>query len=225
MIQAIDISKEYRSGEVVYKALYNINLFIEKGDYVSFYGPSGSGKTSLVNLFGLLECPSSGDLIMDGQSVVKMDDRQRLEYRKARIGYLFSDPRLIEELTVYENIELPLIYRKEKKSNRKRRVLEVLNELNLMHRKKYFPKDLTMLEKQKVAIARAIVSNPLLIIADEPTGKLNSTEGEEILSILNVLNETGITILLFTHSKSVATKSQKVVQLFDGHLVRENIMK
>ncbi len=223
MIQAIDISKEYRSGEVVCKALNNINLFIEKGDYVAFYGPSGSGKTSLVNIFGLLEYPSSGDLVIDGQSVVNLDERQRLEYRKGQIGYLFSNPRLIEELSVYENIELPLIYQKVKKTERKQKVLHFLGELNLMHRKKYFPKDLTMLEKQKVAIVRAIVSNPVILIADEPTARLNSTEGEEVLSILNRLNETGLTVLLFTHSSGVATMGQKVVQLFDGHLVRENI--
>ncbi len=225
MLQAIDISKEYRSGEVVQKALNNINLFIEKGDYVVFYGPSGSGKTSLVNIFGLLEYPSSGDLILDGQSVVSMNERQRLEYRKDKIGFVFSNSRLIEELTVYENIELPLVYQKIKKAERKQRVLKVLGELNLTHRKKYFSKDLTMVERQKVAIARAIVTNPMVIIADEPTGKLSSTEGNEILSLLNELNETGMTVLLFTHSSTVATKGQKIVQLFDGHLVRENILK
>ncbi|MCW3787829.1 ABC transporter ATP-binding protein [Plebeiibacterium sediminum] len=225
MIQAVDISKEYRTGNVMHQALSNINLNVERGDYVTFYGPSGSGKSSLVNILGLLDYPSSGELIFDGQSVVNMNERQRLMYRRGRIGYLFSSSRLVEELTVYENIELPLVYQKIKKTDRKQRVLKIISELNLTHRKNYFPKDLTGVEKQKVAIARAIIIEPLVIIADEPTGKLNSAEGVEILDILNRINENGTTIMVFTHSESVAAKGQKIVQVFDGHLVREKMLK
>ncbi len=225
MIQAIDISKEYRTGDVMFKALSNINLNIEEGDYVTFYGPSGSGKTSLVNVFGLLESPTSGELVFDGYSVIAMTEQQRLFYRRGKIGYLFSHPRLVEELSVFENIELPLIYQKVKKNERKERVLKVIGEMNLLHRKKYFPNDLTALEKQKVSLARALVTEPMVIIADEPTGKLNSTNGDEIIQLLNKINENGVAVLIFTHSASVAAKGRKVVHLFDGHLVRENIMK
>ncbi len=225
MIQAIDISKEYRTGEVVQQALSNINLNVERGDYVTFYGPSGSGKSSLVNIMGLLDYPTSGELMFDGQSVVSMNERQRLMYRRGRIGYLFRNSRLVEELSVYENVELPLVYQKIKKSERKQRVLKVLGEMNLMHRQKYFLKDLTEVEKQKASIARAVVVDPLVIIADEPTGKLNSTDGLEILDILNRVNENGTTLMVFTHSESVAAKGQKIVHVFDGHLVREKILR
>eukprot|EP01155_Anaeramoeba_flamelloides_P018197 Anaeramoba_flamelloidesa569453_19.p1 GENE.a569453_19~~a569453_19.p1 ORF type:complete len:226 (-),score=28.60 a569453_19:102-779(-) len=225
MIQAIDISKEYRTGEVVHQALSNINLNVERGDYVTFYGPSGSGKSSLVNILGLLDYPTSGELIFDGQSVVDMNERQRLMYRRGRVGYLFSDSRLVEELSVYENVELPLVYQKIKKAERKQRVLKVLSEMNLMHRQKYFLKDLTGVEKQKASIARAVVIDPLVIIADEPTGKLNSSDGLEVLDILNRINENGTAIMVFTHSESVAAKGQKIVQVFDGHLVREKMLR
>ncbi|MCW3804981.1 ABC transporter ATP-binding protein [Plebeiibacterium marinum] len=225
MLQVKDISKEYRNGELVRVALSNININVNPGDFVMFYGPSGSGKTCLANIIGLLEYPSSGDLIFMDASVTELSERDRLLFRRGKIGYLFSESRLIEELTVYENIELPLVYLKMKKAERKTRVLKVLEDFNMLHRKKQFPKDLTAVQKQKVAIARAIVVEPSVLIADEPTGNLSTTEGDEILDMLSVVNESGITVLGFTHSGKVAGRGQKVVQLIDGHLVRENLLK
>lgn len=225
MLQAINISKEYRSGELSHIALSNINFYIEEGDYVMFLGPSGSGKTSLVNIVGMLDYPTSGDLLFKGKSVVTMNNKERLIYRRGEIGYVFNEARLIEELTIAENIALPLVYKKIKRSERKKRVAEVLGHMNLSHRKNHFPKDLTTLQQQKVSIARAIVSEPSLIIADEPTANLNSTDGSEVLRILSEINEKGTTVLFFTHSAIIAGRGNRVVELFDGHLVGENAMK
>jgi putative ABC transport system ATP-binding protein len=225
MLQAINISKEYRSGEPSHIALSNINFYIEEGDYVMFLGPSGSGKTSLVNIVGMLDYPTSGDLLFKGKSVVEMNNKERLIFRRGEIGYVFNEARLIEELTIAENIALPLVYKKIKRSERKRKVADVLGQMNLLHRKNHFPKDLTSLQQQKASIARAMVSEPSLVIADEPTANLNSTDGSEILRILSEINEKGTTLLFFTHSAIVAGRGNRVVELFDGHLVGENAMK
>ncbi len=225
MLQTIDLTKEYRGREVSYVALSNININIERGDYVSFYGPSGSGKTTLLNILGVLDKPTSGALFFNGKSLANVDDKQRLEYRRGKIGYLFSDAKLIDELTIFENVELPLLYSKETRKNRKELVYEVLGAMNILHRKDSFPNELTAVQQQKVSIARAIVTKPLLLIADEPTGNLNTIDGDEILRVLNDINESGTTLLVFTHALVVAQKGQRIVQMIDGHLVSDHTVK
>lgn len=225
MLQVINITKEYRSGELTHIALSNININVKKGEYVSFLGPSGSGKSSLINILGMLDYPSQGNILFEGKSIVHMNDKKRLDFRKGKISYLFNDARLIDELTIAENIALPLLYTKKHRNERNNKVSEVLGKINLLHRKNYFPKDLSAFQKQKVSIARAIITNPVLILADEPTGNVNSTDGDEILRILSSINESGTTLLLFTHAPNIANRGQRVVELFDGHLVSENTMK
>ncbi len=222
MLQAIDISKEYRKGQLTSSILSNINLDLNSGEYLSIYGPSGSGKTSLLNIIGLLDLPSAGEFIFKEQKTSQLSEKERLSLRRKEIGYIFSAPNLIDELTVAENIELPLLYQKVKKRERIERVSVLLGEFNLLHRKKFFPNDLSGIEQQKVAIARALIINPSLILADEPSRLLNSSDGNEILDLLSNINDNGTSVILFTHERRIADRSRKTVQLFDGHLLLDN---
>ena len=223
MIETKNLKKVYTTGEVETTALDNVNLNIKQGEFTAIMGPSGCGKSTLLNILGLIDAPTEGKYIFAGEDVSGYSERQRADLRKRNIGYVFQSFNLIDELTVYENIELPLLYMKKQTSERRERILEVLEQLKLAHRQGHFPKQLSGGQQQRVAVARAIVGNPRLILADEPTGNLDSGNGEEIMNLLTVLNEKGATIVIVTHSEAYAEYSQRVLHLFDGHIVAENM--
>ncbi|MGQ1785118.1 MULTISPECIES: ABC transporter ATP-binding protein [unclassified Saccharicrinis] len=225
MLQAVEISKEYRKGQIMSSVLSNINIEVNAGEYLAVVGPSGSGKTTLLNILGFLDKPTSGKLVFKHQNICKLNDKERLAVRRQEIGYVFSEANLIDELTVSENVELPLLYQKVNKRNRIERVRLLLGEMNLLHRKKLYPNELSAIEQQKVAIARAMVIHPSLILADEPSGNLNSAEGSEILDVLGKINDNGTAIVLFTHARRIAERARKSVQLFDGHLLLDKVLK
>ena len=223
MIKTIDLIKVFRTEEVETTALNKVNLSIEKGEFVAIMGPSGCGKSTLLNIIGLLDNPTDGRYFFNGEEVSKFKERQRTNLRKGNIGFVFQSFNLIDELTVYENVELPLIYLKVSPSERRRKVSEVLERMKITHRKKHFPQQLSGGQQQRVAISRAVVTKPMLILADEPTGNLDSTNGEEVMNLLTELNNEGTTIVMVTHSPSDADKAHRIIQLFDGHIVTENI--
>jgi len=225
MLTTKDLTKIFRTDEVETTALNKVNLEVQKGDFVAVMGPSGCGKSTLLNIVGLLDNPSGGELYFDGTEVSKFKERQRTNLRKGNIGFVFQSFNLIDELTVYENVELPLLYMNVSSSERKRKVGEVLDRMKISHRKKHFPQQLSGGQQQRVAISRAVVTNPKLILADEPTGNLDSANGEEVMNLLTELNKEGTTIVMVTHSPSDAEKAHRIVQLFDGHIVTENIKK
>ena len=223
MIKTNNLVKVFRTDEVETTALNNVNLEINEGEFVAIMGPSGCGKSTLLNIIGLLDNPSGGELHFNGYQVENYTERERTNLRKENIGFVFQSFNLIDELTVFENVELPLLYMKVSGSERKRRVNEVLERMNIAHRAKHFPQQLSGGQQQRVAIARAVVSNPKLILADEPTGNLDSANGEEVMNLLTQLNEEGTTIIMVTHSPSDADRSHRIIQLFDGHVVTENM--
>ncbi|MDQ2177700.1 ABC transporter ATP-binding protein [Marinifilum sp. D714] len=222
MIQTSNLSKVFRTEEVETLALSNINLHIKKGEFVAIMGPSGCGKSTLLNIIGLLDNPSTGNFRFLENEVAHYTEKQRTQLRKSNIGFVFQSFNLIDELSVYENVELPLVYQKVPVSERKRKVAEVLKRVQLDHRSKHFPQQLSGGQQQRVAIARAVVSNPNLILADEPTGNLDSANGREVMDLLSELNQEGTTIVMVTHSSSDAERASRTVQLFDGHIVSEN---
>ncbi len=215
--------KKFSTNEVETTALNNVNLEINQGEFVAIMGPSGCGKSTLLNILGLLDNPTSGELFFNEARVDGYSERQRTNLRKENIGFVFQSFNLIEELTIYENIELPLLYMKVSSSERKRRVNEVLERMKIAHRAKHFPQQLSGGQQQRAAIARAVITNPKLILADEPTGNLDSANGEEVMNLLTQLNEAGTTIIMVTHSPSDADRSHRIIQLFDGHVVTENM--
>ena len=215
--------KKFRTDEVETTALNNVNLEINEGEFVAIMGPSGCGKSTLLNILGLLDNPTSGELFFNASQVDGYNERQRTNLRKENIGFVFQSFNLIEELTVYENVELPLLYMKVSSSERKKRVNEALDRMKITHRAKHFPQQLSGGQQQRAAIARAVITNPKLILADEPTGNLDSANGEEVMNLLTQLNETGTTIIMVTHSPSDADRSHRIIQLFDGHIVTENM--
>jgi putative ABC transport system ATP-binding protein len=223
MIKTIDLVKVFRTDEVETTALNKVNITVEKGEFVAIMGPSGCGKSTLLNILGLLDTPSGGQYIFNGEEVAKYKEKQRTNLRKGNIGFVFQSFNLIDELTVYENVELPLLYLKVSASDRRKKVGDVLERMKISHRKKHFPQQLSGGQQQRVAIARAVVTRPQLILADEPTGNLDSANGEEVMSLLTELNNEGTTIIMVTHSPSDADKAHRIVQLFDGHIVTENI--
>jgi len=225
MIKTIDLTKVFRTDEVETTALNKVSLEIKKGEFVAIMGPSGCGKSTLLNILGLLDNPSGGGFYFDEIDVSKFKEKQRTNMRKANIGFVFQSFNLIDELTVFENVELPLLYMNVPSSERKKKVEMVLERMKISHRKKHFPQQLSGGQQQRVAIARAVVANPKLILADEPTGNLDSANGEEVMGLLTELNNEGTTIVMVTHSPSDAEKSHRIVQLFDGHIVTENIKK
>ena len=225
MIKTININKLFDKIEVKTRALENVNIEINNGEFIAITGPSGSGKTSLLNLIGLLDTIDSGNLFFDGVNISNLNERARTKFRRENIGFIFQDFNLIKELTVFENIELPLLYLGIKHKERKSKVLNLLEKINLQHKKKSYPKELSGCQQQKVAIARAVISNPKIILADEPTGNLDSHSSEEIISLLQELNSEGATILIVTHSALCAEKSQRIIRIFDGKIVTENITK
>jgi len=225
MIKTNELVKVFRTDEVETTALNKVNLNIEDGEFVAIMGPSGCGKSTLLNILGLLDNPTSGEMHFIDQEVSNYSERQRTNLRKANIGFVFQSFNLIDELTVYENVELPLLYLNMPSSERKKKVEEVLDRMKMSHRKKHFPQQLSGGQQQRVAISRAVVTNPKLILADEPTGNLDSANGEEVMNLLTQLNNEGTTIIMVTHSPSDAEKAHRIVQLFDGHIVTENIKK
>jgi len=223
MIKTADLVKVFRTDEVETTALNKVNITIEKGEFVAIMGPSGCGKSTLLNILGLLDTPTGGQYYFNGEEVAKYRERQRTNLRKGNIGFVFQSFNLIDELTVYENVELPLLYLKVSPGERRKKVNEVLERMKITHRKKHFPQQLSGGQQQRVAIARSVITRPQLILADEPTGNLDSANGEEVMALLTELNTEGTTIVMVTHSPSDADKAHRIVQLFDGHIVTENI--
>jgi putative ABC transport system ATP-binding protein len=222
MIELTDISKIFRNKDVDTKALNNISLSIGDGEFVSIMGPSGCGKTTLLNIIGLIETPSSGKYWLDKKLVSDLSERDRTNIRKDNFSFVFQSFNLIDELTIRENIELPLIYQKVPSVVREKSVDEIIEKFNLKHRAGFFPNELSGGQQQRAAIARAIVSKPHIILADEPTGNLDSTQGEEVIQLLTKLNENGTTIVMVTHSMMQAQRSHRIIHLFDGHVVTES---
>lgn len=225
MIETKNLRKIYTTEEVETTALNKVNLKVKDGEFVAVMGPSGCGKSTLLNILGLLDNPSDGEYHFLDEEVSKFSEKKRAQLRKQNIGFVFQSFNLIDELTVYENVELPLLYLKVPSSERKTRVNEALEQMQLVPRKNHFPQQLSGGQQQRVAVARAIVGRPKLILADEPTGNLDSANGEEVMSILTKLHEEGTTIVMVTHSPAYADYGQRTIHLFDGHIVTENINK
>jgi putative ABC transport system ATP-binding protein len=222
MIKTNDLTKIFRTEEVETTALNKVTLNVKEGEYVAVMGPSGCGKSTLLNILGLLDNPSGGSYIFNGTEVANLKERDRTIFRKGNIGFVFQSFNLIDELNVYENVELPLIYLKMKASERKQRVEDVLERMKIGHRAKHFPQQLSGGQQQRVAIARAVVANPKLILADEPTGNLDSKNGIEVINLLTELNKEGTTIIMVTHSDRDAGYAHRIVNLFDGQVVNGN---
>ena len=223
MIRTEKLSKIFRTDEVETTALNEVSLKVKQGEFVAIMGPSGCGKSTLLNILGLLDNPSDGSYTFNEKEVANLNERQRAKLRKKNIGFVFQSFNLIDELNVQENVELPLIYLGMPASKRKKRVEEVLEKMQILHRRKHFPMQLSGGQQQRVAVARAVVANPHLILADEPTGNLDSANGEEVMNLLESLNEEGTTIIIVTHSQRDAEYAQRIVRLFDGQIITENI--
>ncbi|MDA3952345.1 MAG: ABC transporter ATP-binding protein, partial [Bacteroidales bacterium] len=223
MLKTSSLVKIFKTDEIETTALNKVDLEVKSGEFVAIMGPSGCGKSTLLNIVGLLDNPSGGELFFNDIEASKFKERQRTELRKANVGFVFQSFNLIDELTVFENVELPLLYLKVSASERKKKVDAVLDRMKIAHRRKHFPQQLSGGQQQRVAIARAVVANPKLILADEPTGNLDSANGEEVMKLLTELNTEGTTIVMVTHSPSDAEYAHRIIQLFDGHIVTENI--
>lgn len=220
MIQIKQLNKVFRTSDVETQALNNVNLDIAKGDFVAIMGPSGCGKSTLLNIIGLLDNPTSGNYLLDGIEMGSLKESQRTSQRKGRIGFVFQSFNLIDELTVAENIELPLTYLGVPKKERRIKVDNLLQRLNLSHRSRHYPQQLSGGQQQRVAIARAIVGDPVILLADEPTGNLDSKMGAEVMDILHRLNkEDGRTIVMVTHNEDQARQTDRIVRFFDGHQI------
>jgi len=219
MIKTNDLTKVFRTEEVETTALNKVCLEVKEGEYVAVMGPSGCGKSTLLNILGLLDNPTSGSYLFNGTEVANLRERDRTIFRKGNIGFVFQSFNLIDELNVYENVELPLIYLKMKAGERKKKVENALERMKITHRAKHFPQQLSGGQQQRVAIARAVVANPRLILADEPTGNLDSKNGIEVINLLSELNREGTTIIMVTHSDRDAGYAHRIVNLFDGQVV------
>jgi putative ABC transport system ATP-binding protein len=225
MIQTENLKKIYRTDEVETLALNGVNLEIDPGEFVSVMGPSGCGKSTLLNVLGLLDTPTDGRYEFDGREVGDFSERQRAQLRKGNIGFVFQSFNLIDELTVYENVELPLLYLDVPSAERTERVEAALDRVQIAHRRDHFPQQLSGGQQQRVAVARAVVADPKLILADEPTGNLDSTNGAQVMELLTDLNEAGTTIVMVTHSPADAEYSARTIHLFDGKVVSENFIE
>ncbi len=223
MIKTHLIKKVYTTEDVETTALNDITLEVKEGEYVAIMGPSGCGKSTLLNVLGMIDTISSGEYYFLGEEVSKYNERKRAHLRKNNIGFVFQSFNLIDELTVYENVELPLLYLGYSGAERKNRVTEVLEKMALMARRNHFPQQLSGGQQQRVAVARAVVSRPKLILADEPTGNLDSAHGDEVMKLMSDLNDEGTAVIMVTHSPTYAECAQRIVHLFDGQVVSENI--
>lgn len=221
MIKTVNLQKIFKTEEVQTLALNDVNMEVKEGEFVAIMGPSGCGKSTLLNILGLLDNPTSGEYYLNGTEVSKYTEAQRTNLRKGVIGFVFQSFNLIDELNVYENIELPLLYMGILAAKRKRRVETAMERMAIMHRSKHFPQQLSGGQQQRVAIARAVVSNPKLILADEPTGNLDSKNGKEVMELLSELNKEGTTIVMVTHSQHDAGFAKRIINLFDGQVVTE----
>ena len=225
MIQTKELRKVYRTEDVETRALDGINLYVKEHEFISIMGPSGCGKSTLLNLIGMLDDADDGSYQFDGKEVTELNENKRSDLRKENIGFVFQQFNLIQELTTFENVELPLEYSGIKASKRREMVENALKSVNIWHRRNHFPAQLSGGQQQRVAIARAIVNNPKLILADEPTGNLDSKNGVEIMEMLTALNDKGTTIIMVTHSEHDARYSHRIVHMLDGKLVVENFLK
>ncbi|HVG15655.1 MAG TPA: ABC transporter ATP-binding protein [Chitinophagaceae bacterium] len=224
MIKIKDLEKIYRTEDIETMALNKLSMEIKEGEFVAVMGPSGCGKSTLLNILGLLDDPDGGSFLFNGTEVAHFNERKRAELRKRNIGFVFQSFNLIDELTVFENVELPLIYLGIKGGERKERVEKVLDKMQIMHRRNHYPQQLSGGQQQRVAVARAVVNNPKIILADEPTGNLDSSNGNEVMQLLTDLNEQGTTIIMVTHSQHDARYSHRVIRMLDGQVVTENIL-
>ncbi|MDP3667747.1 MAG: ABC transporter ATP-binding protein [Sediminibacterium sp.] len=224
MIKITELEKIYRTDEVETIALNKLSMKIKKGEFVAVMGPSGCGKSTLLNILGLLDDPDAGSFLFNNIEIAKFNERQRADLRKHNIGFVFQSFNLIDELTVFENVELPLIYLGVKSDERKKRVEAVLDKMQIMHRRNHYPQQLSGGQQQRVAVARAVVNNPKLILADEPTGNLDSINGNEVMELLTNMNEQGTTIIMVTHSEHDARYSHRIIRMLDGQTVTENIL-
>ena len=221
MLKIENLSKVFRTEEVETVALDGVSLQVSEGEFVAIMGPSGCGKSTLLNIMGLLDNPTSGNYLLDGEEVGSLKESQRTSVRKGKIGFVFQSFNLIDELNVEENVELPLKYLGVPQKERKQRTTEILRRLELSHRAKHFPQQLSGGQQQRVAIARAVIMNPKLILADEPTGNLDSKNGLEVMQLLTQLNAEGTTIVMVTHSQRDASYANRIINLFDGQIVKE----
>lgn len=223
MIKTINLTKIFRTDEVETTALNLVSMEIKQGEFVSIMGPSGCGKSTLLNILGLLDNPTDGEYYFLENEVSEYSEKQRARLRKHNIGFVFQNFNLIDELNVFENVELPLIYLGMSSSERKQRVEEVLDKMQISHRKKHFPMQLSGGQQQRVAVARAVIARPKLILADEPTGNLDSSHGEEVMNMLDQLNQEGTTVVIVTHSQRDADYGHRIIRLFDGQIITEHL--
>lgn len=221
MIKITNLQKFYRTEEVETVALNNVNIHVKEGEFVAVMGPSGCGKSTLLNIIGLLDDLDEGSYLFNNIEVAHFKENKRSDLRKHNIGFVFQSFNLIDELTVFENVELPLVYTNVPPAERKKRVVEVLEKVQIMHRRNHFPQQLSGGQQQRVAVARAVVNNPKLILADEPTGNLDSNNGNEVMQLLTELNEAGTTIVMVTHSEHDAKFSDRVIRMLDGQVIME----
>ncbi len=221
MIKLENIKKVFRTDEVETWALRDVNLEVKEGEFVAIMGPSGCGKSTLLNILGLLDTPTEGKFLLNGVDVSTMNENKRTDLRKGVIGFVFQSFNLIDELDVTENIELPLLYMNVSAKERRERVKAVIQRVNISHRSHHFPNQLSGGQQQRVAIARAVLPNPKIILADEPTGNLDSRNGEEVMNLLSELHKSGTTIIMVTHSQHDAHYADRIVNLFDGQIVSE----
>jgi len=225
MIHIKNLKRSFRTEEVETLALNNVSIDIKENEFVAIMGPSGCGKSTLLNILGLLDKPTSGSYSFAGHEVAQLNEGQRTQIRKGNLGFVFQNFNLIDTLTVYENVELPLLFLKVPKQERKERVMAVLERMKIGHRGKHFPQQLSGGQQQRVAIARAVITNPKLILADEPTGNLDSKNGIEVMNLLTELSQEGATIIMVTHSDRDANYAHRIVNLFDGQIVTQTINK
>jgi putative ABC transport system ATP-binding protein len=223
MIHTINLSKVYRTDELETLALSNINLMVKAGEFVAIMGPSGCGKSTLLNIIGMLDSPTSGQYIFNGQEVSRLSESQRTDLRKGNIAFIFQSFNLVDEINVQENVELPLEYMGIKRAIRKERVAQVLDRMKISHRRLHYPQQLSGGQQQRVAIARAVVANPKLILADEPTGNLDSRNGLEVMNLLTDLNRNGATIIMVTHSTRDSEFAHRVIKLHDGSIIADDM--
>lgn len=224
MIKTVALEKIFRTEEVETLALNKVSIEVKEGEFVAIMGPSGCGKSTLLNILGLLDNPTSGEYYLNGIEVSRYTEAQRTKLRKGIIGFVFQSFNLIDELNVYENIELPLLYMGVSAAERKKKVQEAMERMAIVHREKHFPQQLSGGQQQRVAIARAVVTNPKLILADEPTGNLDSKNGQEVMNLLSELNKEGTTIVMVTHSQHDAGFASRTINLFDGQVVTETLI-
>ena len=224
MIKTVALEKIFRTEEVETLALNKVSIEVKEPEVVAIMGPSGCGKSTLLNILGLLDNPTSGEYYLNGIEVSRYTEAQRTKLRKGIIGFVFQSFNLIDELNVYENIELPLLYMGVSAAERKKKVQEAMERMAIVHREKHFPQQLSGGQQQRVAIARAVVANPKLILADEPTGNLDSKNGQEVMNLLSELNKEGTTIVMVTHSQHDAGFASRIINLFDGKVVTETLI-